>query len=252
MNLDIRIPYNTRPLMTKNSGPVFNTRPDPLYIQEKNRELEIHGSKLWAVTDPRFVDRASRYCGFPPTHDILKLALLLEEDIAILNHGKLVAICFCFPSSWHPTEKLGQTLAEIHQPVADNIHLVAASDKLAAVMSNIEMGSMTRTVWTVTANSKLSNYPDGEHQWNPRSLDDLYFRWEVQTTAPLGDGSTSLFFVKVHVVPLRSVWDTHGQQIKDSINSMTSAVLRYKNLVDIREILNTTSDSCSISVETRG
>jgi hypothetical protein len=69
-------------------------------------------------------------------------------------------------------------------------------------------------------------------------MSDLYFRWEEQTTEPLSDGASSLFFVDVHVVPLLSIWNQLGSKISQSINSMSEAVLAYKNLVKIKTILN--------------
>jgi len=49
---------------------------------------------------------------------------------------------------------------------------------------------------------------------------------------------TSLFFVRTHVVPLLSIWTDLGSKIQDSINSMSPAVLTYKNLLHIKMILN--------------
>jgi hypothetical protein len=97
-----------------------------------------------------------------------------------------------------------------------------------------EQASFRRHVWTVTNNPHLSNHPSTRIDTVPQSMDDLYFRWETQTTARV-DNDTSLFFVKVDVVPLREVWD---QRILDSINSMTDTVLTYKNLHHIKKLLN--------------
>lgn len=237
MNIDIRIPYTTRPQMSRHLGAIFNPKPDPRYIEQKVKELHVRGSDLYAVEDLRFVDRASRFCGFPPTHDILELALCLEEDFAILHHGRLVAVCFCFPSGWIPSERIGQTLAQIHEPVADSQYLVRASPQLAKTMAEVSSSNFTRTVWTLTNNSELSNHPAAKNSQQPQSLDDLYFRWEVQTTAAMGDGNTSLFFVKVNVVPFREVKD-NWEKIKQSINSMSHEILEYKNLVEIKKIVN--------------
>lgn len=82
-------------------------------------------------------------------------------------------------------------------------------------------------------NPDLSNHPDTKKEINPQSIDDLYFRVETQTTASV-DKDTSLFFVKVEVVPLKSVW---CQQIADSVNSMSDAVLDYKNLHQVKELI---------------
>ena len=53
-------------------------------------------------------------------------------------------------------------------------------------------------------------------------------------TAPI-DKNTSLFFIKLDVLPLSEVWD---KKILESINSMTENVLIYKGLTQIKELLN--------------
>ena len=70
-------------------------------------------------------------------------------------------------------------------------------------------------------------------------INDLYFRTETQTTVGVG-GDICLFFVKVDMHPLQQVWDdaVKRQMIVESINSMSDAVLTYKNLNLIKEIIN--------------
>lgn len=228
--------------MVKNNGPIFNKTPDPLYFAEKQHELDRFGAALWGHTYEakanKLVERTSNLLGVPFTDNIVDLAKNFEEDIAIMHNGILSAICFCFPSGWIPADKIGMTLAEIHQPVADNHHLVLASQKLAKTMSDPVLGSFRRQVWTVTQNPRLSNHPHYKVDSNPNGIMDLFFRMETQTTAPLGDGVGSVFFVKVDVVPLSSIWDRYGTSIRDSINSMSESILEYKNLKKIKSIIN--------------
>jgi len=73
----------------------------------------------------------------------------------------------------------------------------------------------------------------------PKTISDLYFRTERQTSIPL-DQDSSLFFVRVDVKPLDLVFSDLEvrQRIVDSINSMSDNILHYKNLVTIKVILN--------------
>src|SRR6202035_274876 len=54
-------------------------------------------------------------------HPIEGAALLVQEDLCVLArlHGewRLVAACVCFPRRWSLRDKLGASLAEIHDPV---------------------------------------------------------------------------------------------------------------------------------------
>jgi hypothetical protein len=72
----------------------------------------------------------------------------------------------------------------------------------------------------------------------PQSINDLYFRTETQTTVGIG-GDICLFFVKVEMHPLQLVWDDYEKRrlIVDSVNSMSEAVLGYKNLAFIKSII---------------
>lgn len=242
MLIDIKVPYTTRPSMLKRSGPLFCQWPDPYKLGAKREELEKHQSKVCAVLpqayDLDLLPQMARHCGKPVTTDMITLGMNFQEDIAIMHEGRLVAVCFCFPSGWVPADKLGMCLSDIHQPVADNSDLVKMSMRLAQTMADPVLGGFQRQVWTVTANPFLSNLPGAHSSREPSSIRDLYLRWETQTTEPLGNGVTSLFFVDVNVTPLETVWPELGHQILDSMNSMSDAVLTYKNLHSIRSILN--------------
>ena len=230
----IQTPYSTSPSMTKNKGEIFNQFPRDFYILEKKKELNNFGSKLYGTTeiaeDKNLVSKLANFCGFEETNDINEVALQLEEDIAIIHQGLLASICFCFPSSWVPSERLGLSLEDLHRPVADSEQLVKASPKISNVM---QKHSILRWIWTVTTSPSLSNYPDHKRP-ELKGLDSLYLRIETQTTTPLTQDS-SAFFVRVDVVPLREV---RSKKILESINSMSEEVLEYKNLKEIKDFLN--------------
>jgi len=235
MQIDfVKTPYTTNPNMVRNTGPVFISSPNRDIIRAKKAELDKYGTDLWAQQQglESVVRKAAEYCNVF-TDNIVDLALRLEEDVAVMHQGKLAAICFCFPSGFKPSEIIGMPLSDIHKPVADGEMLVKASPGIARVMT--EQPSFRRWVWSINMNSDLSNHPSTKQDIKPQTIDDLYFRVETQTTARVDD-STSLFFVKVDVVPLKSVW---SRKILDSVNSMSDAVLTYKNLHETKKLLNT-------------
>lgn len=240
--IDIQIPYTTNPSMRKNKDSIFNSSPDQSIIEEKKQQLEIFGEDLWASLDipitQQLINTAANFCNQPNIRSIVELALTLEEDIAILHNSQLVSICFCFPSSWIPREKIGLELREIHKPVADADKLISMSQKISLAASNTDQGSFRRSVWTITNNPDLSNHPKNKKHNVPYEITDLYFRTEIQTTCPLGDNLSHLFFVKVNVVPLIDVWNIKGEQIVASLNSMSQNILEYKNLIHIKQLIN--------------
>lgn len=240
----VRVPYTTTPNMVRNTGEVFNRRPDRRILELKRQELIRYNQDLYAQTDLaanlRLVGQALDYCGLPNFYGLQQLAMSIEEDIAIMHQGRLEAICFCFPSSWIPAERIGMTLTDIHEPVADGDRLRSVSQRIAETMADPAQGSFCRHVWTISNSGALSQHPRSKSDHVPADIDDLWFRLETQTTAPLGDGLSSLFFVRVETEPLSVIWnDVEKRQILlDSINSMTDAVLTYKNLHHIKDLLN--------------
>ena len=176
------------------------------------------------------IEKFINFCNLDKGLSLNDITTKFEEDFAIMYKGKMEVVSVCFPSGWIPKEKLGKNLSDIHKPVADNEQLLKASDKLTDYMTK---QSIKRWVWTITTSNELSNFPNYEKP-ELTSFANLFFRVETQTTAPV-DGETSLFFIKVDVLPLAQVWD---KKILDSINSMSENVLKYKGLKQIKELLN--------------
>ncbi|MFM8233731.1 MAG: heme-dependent oxidative N-demethylase subunit alpha family protein [Holophagaceae bacterium] len=225
-------------------GPIYNVNPNPEYLRAKRRELTHFGSDLFGETSLaqslHLATKASQHLGFGAVANITELALNLEEDIAIMYQGKLEAICFCFPSSWIPRERLGQNLAQIHAPVADGQALVRASINLTNRMANVQQGSFKRYVWTLSQSKDLSQHPSKVRSNHPPSIDHLFFRLETQITAPLIHSESSLFLVKVDSIPLVELWSDPNKKtfIQNGINSMSEEVLKYKNLQEIKKVIN--------------
>ena len=147
------------------------------------------------------------------------------------------SIGFCFPSGFYPAQKLGLSFFDMHLPVGDGETLRRSSEKVSALISKQD-AMFRRHVWTLTSLPSLSQLPSYTRPV-PQSINDLYFRTETQTTVGI-DGHICLFFVKVEMHPLQQVWDDSGkrQLIVDSINSMSEAVIAYKNLSHIKRIVN--------------
>lgn len=240
MYFPVTVPYKTTPVMTKNTGTIYEPITDLSHVTSKTYELNKWTTDLYASRRPDLVKKACEVLGLSVTDDIVGFAMNFKEDVAIMHKGVLEAICFCYPSSWIPRERIGLSLAEIHGPVADGEVLRKMSQRIAEVMATQD--SMRRYVWTISTTGSLSNHPHKLKlpvmRYSP--VDNLYFRMETQTTMPLGDGETSLFFVKVETCPLINFWNDleKRQIIVDSVNSMSDAVLEYKNLVAVKEILN--------------
>ena len=235
MNIDyVKTPFTNNPSMTRLEGPVYNKNPEKVYLHEKQQQIDLLGDQLLGETkvskEKNLIKKFINFCNLDNNLTLSDLTTKFEEDFALMYKGKMEIVSVCFPSGWVPKEKLGKNLSDIHEPIADNEQLIKASDKLTDYMTK---QSIKRWVWTITTSKQLSNFPDYEKP-ELSTFEKLYFRVETQTTAPVDD-HTSLFFIKVDVLPLSQVWD---KKILESINSMTDNVLKYKGLEQIKELLN--------------
>lgn len=239
MVFPVKTPYVVGPDLIKLSGPVFEATVSPHYQQEKRIELERLGSSLFGtVPEAREGILAfSRFCGFRPTEDICEIALQLNEDIAVLRNGVLLSICFCFPSSFVPAALVNRSFLQIHEPVPENETLNKATPNIVRHLGT-EGNNFRRTVWSLSTHPGLSQHPSYPRP-TATKLEDLYFRTETQTTVGRGDG-WCFFFTRVEMTPLMEIWGDEEKRtaIISSVNSMSEAVLEYKGLREIREVIN--------------
>jgi len=237
MIFPVKVPYTVGPDIVKYEGPAFNANPDPTYLLEKKKELELYGSHVCGTISNNYLHHLNTFCGIDVNTTLPEICVKLEEDVAILKDGHLHTIGFCFPSGFYPAQKLGLSFFDMHLPVGDGETLRRSSEKVSALISKQD-AMFRRYVWTLTSLPSLSQLPSYTRP-TPQSISDLYFRTETQTTVGIG-GDICLFFVKVNMHPLQQVWEDPEKRtlIVDSINSMSEAVLDYKNLRIIKEIIN--------------
>jgi hypothetical protein len=247
----IRVPYTTLPNFEKYQGPLFNAAPCPAHMRAKNNMFEddeIYGQS-WFETpisiDNNLPNRAAEILGLNRKSEaefghavssVKDIALLCQDDIAILHQGRLEACCFMFPSGWAPEEKAGFSFAELHQPVADSERLRASADIITKLMSGEH--SYHRSVWGLASSDKLSMHPRYSHKYvEPKSIDDIWFRYEHQITAPIERDVSSLFTVDVQLIAYGDLSESQRARIMESINSMSENVRAYKNIAPFKKIL---------------
>jgi hypothetical protein len=170
--------------------------------------------------------------------------LAYEQDFAVLDGatGTLPWLCVCVPSHWAPEEKLGLDFAKLHAPVADNAALVAASAQLVNLVTSGDCWE--RFVWTVSPSGRHDQHPHRHPRkpW-PATTDPQAFaqqcwlRAERQSFFPVGQGTRQVVFaIRVMLEPLGQAVRTadDAKRLRDSLASMSQAVLEYKNLAPAR------------------
>ena len=173
--------------------------------------------------------------------------LAFEEDLAVLDGatGTLPWLCVCVPSHWAPEDKLGLDFAAVHRPVADNPALIAAAGQLVALVTAGECWE--RQVWTISPSGRYDQHPRRHARSAWPDMADLdafaarcWLRAERQAFFPVGQGTRqAVFTIRVMLQPLaEAVARPHqARRLRDSLASMSQAVLDYKNLTGARERL---------------
>jgi len=140
-----------------------------------------------------------------------------------------------FPSSWNAGEKMGKSLAELHEPIADNEALVRASDGIMRAMTSGQ--SYHRYTWGISSLDGYSNHPLYDKP-DFDSLDDLTFRVEHERTVTITEDTTAAFLIHIDTYPLEDVLKWDYGLIKGAVDSMSVSVLEYKNLKKVKELLS--------------
>jgi hypothetical protein len=180
-----------------------------------------------------------------PSETALELAF--EEDFAILDGatGTLPWLCVCVPSHWAPEDKLGLDFAALHAPVADNAALLAASRQLVGLATGGDCWE--RWVWTISPSARHDQHPRRHARTPWPSAHDpetfarqCWLRAERQQFFPVGQGTRqAVFSIRVMLRPLAEAAQPgdKAQRLRDSLASMSPAVLEYKNLAAARDPL---------------
>ncbi|NPC56646.1 heme-dependent oxidative N-demethylase subunit alpha family protein [Caenimonas soli] len=254
MNFDfsqIAVPFRMQPGLRRVAGDEVRLTPldtgSALYA-EKRAVLEA-GQSRHALPgfDPAPALRAIAARAAGPAHAQLPPELAFEEDFAVLDGatGTLPWLCVCVPSHWVPEDKLGLDFAAVHGPVADNAALVAASQQLVALATSGDCWE--RFVWTISPSARHDQHPrrHARTPW-PATTDPEVFagqcwlRAERQVFFPVGQGTRqAVFAIRVMIQPLAQAVQAPGAaaRLRDSLASMSQAVLDYKNLGEARDRL---------------
>jgi len=178
------------------------------------------------------------------------LSLAFAEDFAVLDaqRGTLPWLAVALPSMWAPEEKVGQSFAQAHAPVADNKLLIDAAPHLVKLVTGPQRWE--RFVWTLTAHPRLHGHPArvDPARWAAGLSDEAlaaqtWFRTERQTFIPVPgrpEGQAqAVFTILVQTTPLTQALQgrQQAQRLHDALASMSEAVLAYRGLSRAREPL---------------
>jgi hypothetical protein len=169
------------------------------------------------------------------------LALVFDEDLAIVDatDGTIPWLCVALPSHWAPRAKVGRHFAEVHAPVADNRLLLAAADRLIALVTAGERWE--RFVWNISPHPRLHALPAHVDplRWHGHfDPAQAWWRTERQTFIPVPGRQQAVFTINVQVQPLQAaIAPGQAEVLRAALASMSPAVLAYRGLDTVREPL---------------
>ena len=244
----VQTPYTTSPRFTPIDSVKFKDYLQEAFEERLNEYNTLLGDMSFEsdlAVEKKLVKKTSEAMNEPfqdgsfsePYYDIIEMGLEIPDDVIIMHKGKVEAAFVAMASSWNPRTVQGKTLEEVHKPVADNEMLLRASNAIWRSMTSGK--SFHRYVWGISPLKSLSNHPRHKKP-SFKSLNDLYFRIEHERTLTV-DEDTAAFFIDVEVMPLSTVFhlkQEYRDLIKDSINSMSENLLAYKNLEEVKEMIN--------------
>lgn len=167
-------------------------------------------------------------------HPLWQASLWVADDLLIMQKIKgqycLTAASLCSPSHWHLSEKIGQPMAKIHDPVP-TLH-TKLTPKIDRFFDHLCVGKpVQRFNWSLQANTQWAQFPENKviHGANA----PLYYRCERQTLTRLPQTNAIAFTIRVYVDPLMSLAQVPNAltQLQAVINAMPKSVAAYKDII---------------------
>jgi len=194
--------------------------------------------------DPTAAQQTAREMAGLPAEPSAPLALLIEEDLAVLDgsSGTLPWLSVCTPSHWAPEDKLGRHWAEVHAPVADNQALMRAQQALIALCTNGQCWE--RSVYTLASSQRHDQHPRRapRQPWlqGQALIEHCWLRVERQSFFPVhGKPGQAVFSIRLEIERLDRSASTpeRASQLHAWLSSMSEAVAHYKGLGAVRPAL---------------
>lgn len=182
---------------------------------------------------------------------------LVQEDLCLMQrdpeHGiyRLVAASLCFPTRWRLHEKLGRSLATIHDPTPHYAEMIATPmdrsfDKLKPERS------VWRLNWSVLDNGALFQ-PTGHGRKDyttdvtaENAGEKLWLRVERQTLRRLPQSGDILFTIRIYNAPFATLVNEPeaARRLAAAIAGLDDRMTDYKSLRPIRQAAITWLEGC--------
>lgn len=171
-------------------------------------------------------------------HPVDAAARVVQEDLCLMERDdagvwRLTAASVCFPSRWRLSEKIGRSLAEIHDPVPHYDRIQAATDRLFDRLD--PRRPVKRSNWTLLDDPSLFQpRPEGRKGDGPAFDTDpttvlrrVHLRVERQTVRWLAPGA-ALFTIRTSVDALETLDRAERAALAATARTVDDATVDYK------------------------
>lgn len=227
------------------------------WIEQKARLFRDHRTSVFAVLDgiepesreiadaltthlwERWPERFEAVAVDGDAHPLEAASRLIPEDLVLMveRDGRLVfgGGSVCFPNRWDLRSKLGLSMAEVHDPVAQ------LNDELGHEIERFlhRLGperSYWRLGWGVIDVADGYTPVDGTGPPRPSHprAGDLFVRVERETLRRFPTTRCVLFTIRTYIAPISSVIrdPDSAAALAAAVEAMSPDVHRYKDLVD--------------------
>lgn len=163
---------------------------------------------------------------------IATVGRLVAEDFAILqqqdNAWVLTAASICFPSRWRLSDKLGEDLAGIHQPVPGYESRIGGA--VEALFDRLTPERMLcRSNWTLLDTDMRHLPSEGSEATASRMADLKWLRIERQTLRKLPESGAIVFTILTRVVEYSALSLANQAALTRAVESAPADIAEYKS-----------------------
>ncbi|MDG2125128.1 MAG: DUF3445 domain-containing protein [Verrucomicrobiales bacterium] len=185
------------------------------------------------------------FSGLEPAGQCRLLGEHWEADFLLMKPDaegvfRLCGGCLCFPSHWDLGEKMGRSMAEIHEAVPGLNE--ALERQIDGFLRRIKAGvSWERANWGLSGSPDLNLHPSRRCEPLGRSvaLEEVWWRLENQSLVALPESGGILFGISLVIKPLGEIRADPVARtgMRRALRTMPEELARYKGIAVARERL---------------
>ena len=180
---------------------------------------------------------------------LMETSKKIQEDLVILSGEaslghRIIAGTVCFPNGWTISEKIGQGIDKVHEPVPEYAEVM--SEAVNRMLERLRSGrTFWRCNWAVKPSSRLDQSPksmplimEEEAKLTSDNVSDrCFFRVEKQTLTRLPETQTILFTILTDQVSVAELEKWQQSNLLGVLRSCPESTLKYKGISSLCSLL---------------